>query len=449
MHMRTTLRPSSLLLIAIVLAWLPGGCSKSAKETEPVTTVQVEPAKKGPITEVVTADAVIYPLEQAALAPKLTAPVKQFYVHPGSHVRTGQLLATLENKDLAATAMDNQGQYAQAQATYETATASSIPEEVQKAQLDVSTARETLDAQQKLYNSREDLFKQGALPRKDLDQAAVALVQAKSQYEISLRHLQSVEKVNRQQEVKAANGQLASAKGKYLNAEAQLSYSEIRSPINGIITQRNLYVGEVAQAGTPFITVVNNSQIVARAHVPQNEAVLLKVGNPGKITVTGVGDVQGKVTFVNAATDPNSTTIEVWMQAPNRGGAIKPGLTGNISIEARTVKDAILVPANALQPDPDGGFAVMVAGSDDKAHQKKVTVGIRNGNDAQISSGLNEGEQVIVSGGYGLTDNAEIKVASEKPDASGSSDEKGAAKGDNGAAKTADKAKGASQPEKD
>ncbi len=442
MGIKTKLRHSSLLVAGTALALLPVvGCHKSAKETEPVVTVQVEPAKKGAITEIVTADAVIYPLEQAALAPKLTAPVKRFYIQPGSHVRAGQLLAILENKDLAAAAMDNQGQYAQAEATYETATASSIPEEVQKAQLDARSSKEALDAQQKLYDSREELFKQGALPRKDLDQAAVALVQAKSQYEIAARHLQSVVNTNRQQEVKAASGQLSSAKGKYLNAEAQLSYSEIRSPISGTVTQRNLYVGEVAQAGAPFITVVNNSQVVARAHVPQNQAVLLKVGDPARITVPGVEEVQGKVTFVNAATDPNSTTIEVWVQAANPRGAIKPGLTGSISIAARTVKDAVLIPANALQPAADGSFAVMVAGSDDKAHQKKVAVGIRNGNDVQINDGLKEGDPVIVSGGYGLEDNAEIKIASDKQEAAGESGAASAKKG-------ADTPKG-KQPDKD
>jgi len=97
----------------------------------------------------------------------------------GQKVRQGQLLATLENRDLSAAAMDNQGAYEQAQAAYTTNVGATLPEETQKAELDVQTAQQELDAQQKLYSSREDLYKQGALPRKELDQAAVTLAQAR------------------------------------------------------------------------------------------------------------------------------------------------------------------------------------------------------------------------------------------------------------------------------
>src|SRR5207253_1458211 len=81
------------------------------------------------------------------------------------------------------------------------------------------SAKVTLEAQQKLYDSREDLYKQGALPRKDLDQAAVALTQAKNQYELAQRHLDALMAVSKQQELKSAAGQLQSAKGKYLGAQ--------------------------------------------------------------------------------------------------------------------------------------------------------------------------------------------------------------------------------------
>ena len=118
-----------------------------------------------------------------------------------------------------------------------------LPEETQKAELDVQTSQQELDAQQKLYTSRQDLFKQGALPRKDLDAAAVSLAQAKSAYNIAKKHLDSLNAIGKHEALRAANGQLASAKAKLAGSEAQLSYSEIRSPISGVITDRPLYPG--------------------------------------------------------------------------------------------------------------------------------------------------------------------------------------------------------------
>ena len=400
-----------LSLAAVITVIASGlGCS-SEKPAEPTVSVQVVPVKKATIEQTVTSEAVLYPLAQSAIVPKISAPIKAFYVNRGSKVRAGQLLATLENRDLAAAAQDNQGAYDQAQAAYTIATASTLPEEIQKAQGDTQAAKVALEAEQKLYDSRQDLYKQGALPRKDLDQAAVALTQAKNQYELAQRHLDALMAVSKQQELKSAAGQLQSAKGKYLGAAAQLSYSEIRSPINGVVTDRSLYPGEMAAAGTSLLTVMDTSSVIARAHIPQDQAALLKLGDKAAITVPGEEDpIEGKVTVVSPALDPNSTTVEVWVQAKNPKGRLRPGTSVQISMLARAVQNSLVVPAAAVLTSPDGSNYVMVAGSDNKAHQKTVKTGIRQGDQVQILEGVAEGERVITSGAYGLPDNTKIRI---------------------------------------
>jgi HlyD family secretion protein len=400
-----------LSLVAIITVTAAGlGCS-SEKPAEPTVSVQVVPVKKTTIEQTVTSEAVLYPLAQSAIVPKISAPIKAFYVNRGSKVHAGQLLATLENRDLAAAAQDNQGAYDQAQAAYTIATASTLPEEIQKAQGDTQAAKVALEAEQKLYDSRQDLYKQGALPRKDLDQAAVALTQAKNQYELAQRHLDALMAVSKQQELKSAAGQLQSAKGKYLGATAQLSYSEIRSPISGVVTDRSLYPGEMAAAGTPLLTIMDTSSVIARAHIPQDQAALLKVGDKATISVPGEEDpIEGKVTVVSPALDPNSTTVEVWVQAKNPKGLLRPGTSVQISMLARAVPNSLVIPAAAVLTAADGGTYVMVAGSDNKAHQKTVKTGIRQGDQVQILEGLAESERVITSGAYGLPDNTKIRI---------------------------------------
>ena len=254
------LRLIPFLALPGIALLMTAACSRE-KPVEPTVSVQVVPVKKANIEQTVKSEAILFPLAQSAIVPKISAPVKAFYVKRGDKVHAGQLLAKLESRDLAAAAQDNEGSYDQAQATYAIATASTLPEEIQKAQGDTKAAKEALDAEQKLYDSRQDLYKQGALPRKDLDQAGVALTQARNQYELAQRHLDALMAVAKQQELKAAAGQLESAKGKYLGAEAQLSYSEIRSPIDGVVTDRPLYPGEMAAAGTPLVTVMDTSSV--------------------------------------------------------------------------------------------------------------------------------------------------------------------------------------------
>lgn len=404
-------------LAALAGIFLSVGCSSDKGDKEPTVSVQVAAVEKTTIEHTITTQAILFPRQQAAIVPKISAPVQKFLVKRGSAVREGQLLAVLENRDLSAAAQDTKGAYDQQQAVYETTTAASLPEEIQKAEADAQQSQQALDAQEKVFESRQQLFDQGALPRKELDQSRVDVTQARNQSAIAKQHLAKLMAIGKQQELKAAAGQLESAKGKYLGAQAQLSYSEIRSPINGVITDRPLYPGEMAAAGTALLTVMDVSSVIAKAHIPQSDAAVLKVGDKGTMTVPGIEEpIEGKVTVVSPALDANSTTVEVWVEAKNPKHELKPGTSVQVSLTAKTVKDALVVPANSIISAPDGTPAVMVAGSDGRAHQQAVKVGIKNGDDVQILEGLKETDKVVSSGAYGLPDKTKIKVeAAEAP----------------------------------
>jgi HlyD family secretion protein len=423
MKIKMLLHPHRQLKLKVVAAGtalligLASGCSKAEKEKEPEVSVQSTPAERKDISETIDEEAVIFPLQQATVAPKITSTIKEFLVQRGTRVKKGQLLAVLENADLSAAAEASRGDFEQAEAVYTTTVGASLPQQIQKAELDAASAKSAFDAQEKIYNSRKDLFQQGALPRRDLDAAEVAWVSARSQNEQAQRQLADLQRMGQQQALKGAEGQKLSAQGKYLGAKAQLSYSEIRSPIDGVVTDRPLYTGDLATANQPLLTVMNTSKLIAKGHVPQSEAVLLRIGNPAKLQVPGLEEpIEGKVTLVSPALDPGSTTLEVWVEARKPNLALRPGITVQVAISAKTVKDAIVVPSAAVFKNPEGGGDyVLLAGTDDKAHLKTVHVGVRAPDAVQIVSGINEGDPVITTGGYAVPDGTKMKV--EKPEA--------------------------------
>jgi multidrug efflux pump subunit AcrA (membrane-fusion protein) len=409
-------------LAALAAMLLAAGCSSDKADTEPTVTVQVAAVEKTTIQHTIKTQAILFPRQQAAIVPKISAPVQKFLVKRGSAVRAGQLLAVLENRDLNAAAQDTRGSYDQAQASYATTTGASLPEEIQKAEADAQQAQQAFDAQEKVFQSRQQLFDQGALPRKELDQSRVDVTAARNQAAIAKKHLDALMAIGKQQALKSAAGQLESAKGKYLGAEAQLSYSEIRSPIDGVVTDRPLYPGEMAAAGTALLTVMDISSVIAKAHIPQDEAAALKVGDKGTMTVPGIEEpIEGKVTVVSPALDPNSTTVEVWLEAKNSRQALKPGTSVQLSLTAQTVKDALVVPASSVITTPEGATAVMLAGTDGRAHQKVVKVGIHHGDDVQIVDGVTASDKVIATGAYGLPDKTRIKIESAQSPAEGAS----------------------------
>jgi HlyD family secretion protein len=401
---------------------IASGCSKAEKEKEPVVSVQTTPAQRATISQIISAEAVVYPLEQATVATKISSTIKKFYVQRGARVKKGQLLAELENKDLSAAAESSKGDFEQAEANYATTVGATLPQQIQKAELDAVAAKSNFDAQQKVYESRKELFQQGAIPRKDMDAAEVAFLQARSQNEQAQKQLADLQRVGKEQTLKSAQGSRMSAEGRMRGAEALLSYSRITSPIDGVVTDRPLYEGDVATANQPLLTVMNTSRLIAKAHIPQSEAAVLKVGNPAELKIPGLDEpIKGRVSLVSPALDPGSTTIEVWVEASKPDPALRPGMTVQISMTAKTVKDAIVVPTSAVFKNSDGADYVLLAGSDEKAHQKTVQLGIRSSDLAQIAGGINPGDPVITTGGYAVPDGTQIKI--EKPAA----DEKEAA----------------------
>ena len=260
------------LLLAAPLTLLSGCRKTEAPDEKPVTAVEVERPETGALSEDITADAVLYPVAQAAIVPRISAPVKAYYVQRGAHVHAGQVLAVLESSDLQAAALDNQGSYLAAQGAYTQSTRGAAPEELTRSRLEVDQAKATYNLDNNIAKSREQLFAQGAIPGRDLDTAKMTLVKDKAALDLAQQHYNVLQGSGNKATVQSAQGTLESAKGKYLGAQAQLSYSQLRSPINGVVTDRPLFAGETAAAGTAVLTVMDTSVLIAKAHISQDLA---------------------------------------------------------------------------------------------------------------------------------------------------------------------------------
>lgn len=400
---------------ALVLLSVAGCKKESAPET--VVTVQAEHPEQGAISEHIMASAVLAPMAQAAIAPRISAPVKKFFVQRGARVKAGELLAELDNSDLKAAALDSRGSYEAAQAAFATATKAQVPEDTLKAESDLAQAKANLDLNQSIVNSRKQLFQEGAIPGRDLDTAQAALVQAQAAYDAALKHYESMKAVTREAAIKSALGQLASAQGKYEGAEAQVGFSEIRSPIDGVVTERPLFAGETAAAGAPLITVMETRTLIAKMHIAQSQAQQLRVGGEAQVTVPGIDDpVPAKVSLISPALDPGSTTVEVWLQIDNKSGALKIGTPVKCTITGRTIENALTIPLSAVLTADDGSKSVMVIAPDGTAQPKKIVLGINNGEDVQVVSGLSTSDQVITNGSYGLDPGTKVKVGAPESD---------------------------------
>ncbi len=423
------------VLFAAGVLLLLGACSKPQETAKAPAPVQVTAVTQATIRRIVSGDGALFPLDQTSIMPKTAAPVQKFYVNRGDHVKQGQLLAVLENRDLIAAAAESKGAVEQAESNLRATEGATVPESVVKAQIDVETAREARDSARKVLESRQQLFKQGALAGRQVDESQVAYSQADGQYRAAEEHLKTLQSVSKEEQIRGVAAQVLSAKAHLDSQEIQVSYSRILSPISGVVADRPINAGEMANPGSPLLTVMNISRVIARVEIPQAEASAVKVGQTAALTQPdSKEEVEGKVTVVSPAADANTTTVQVWIQIDNPGERLKPGTAMHAAIATEVYKAATVVPVAAILPGEEGGTAVLTVSADSIAHKRAVTLGVREGNQVQILSGANPGEEVVVVGGMGLDDKTKVKVVTtaveesdddenpdepaEKPDAS-------------------------------
>jgi multidrug efflux pump subunit AcrA (membrane-fusion protein) len=243
--------------------------------------VEVAPAIKGSIRVIVNADAVLFPREQANIVPKISAPIRRFLVNRGDHVKAGQLLAELENTDLVGAAQESRGQFVQAESNLRATTGAGVPEQVTKAQSDVDAARQTLEAAKTLLDSRQQLFKEGALAHKQVDEAQVQYAQAKAvrQRDGTPACAETVGKGGA-----APRKRRSSCARPAHHRAAMASYAEIRSPLTassptGRLSRRDGHDRRAARH-PPWTC----AEIVARINMAQDQRSTSLVGAAATMT---------------------------------------------------------------------------------------------------------------------------------------------------------------------
>jgi len=399
-------------LLALITAALTGCHSKEEDPPKPLVEVKVAIAEVAEVRVVVRAPATVFAREQANIAPRLTAPVGELAVRKGDSVSAGQVLARLENRDLLAQKAEAAASLSDAEASLAKVTSGTLPTEIERARGQAATTQAALSQAQKFYDRRKQLYDQGAIPGRDLLVSETDLAQAKTNHEVAVKALQLLEGQSKERDIQIARSRVEQARGRLAFIEAQLSYSEIRSPFAGTVTEQFLFPGDMARPDTPIFTVADLSVAVARAQVPEANAAEVRKGETCSLRPTDRPEAayQGTVTVVNRAVDPARRTVEVWCEIANSSAQLRAGAFGNVVIVTGSLKKAIVTPLTAVQFEEGAAKgAVMVVGKDGKAARREVDTAPAERGSVAVVQGLTAGETVIVEGGYGLPEGTQVR----------------------------------------
>ncbi len=193
-------------------------------------------------------------------------------------------------------------------------------------------------------------------------------------------------------------------------AELELSYTEIRAPIDGVISERLIKTGNTIDVNTPAFHVTSLEPLVSYLYVPEREYRRLRTGLAADINVDALPGLSfpGVVARTSPVVDPATGTFKVTIEVSDASRRLKPGMFGRISIVSDRRADALQIPRNAIVESDGTPFVYVV--TDRAAERRSVETGYVDGAWVEILNGLTDGEQVVVVGQASLKDGTEVAV---------------------------------------
>jgi HlyD family secretion protein len=384
--------------IGLVLVLLiAGGLIAATRGGTKIDPSKLQKVEKGDLAKSVVATGKVTPITKVEVKSKASGIVKKLLVDAGDKVRKGQLLAQLDKEEIEA-------QVEQSRAGAQAAEASLTSAEADYERAKVDAEGPDVPLLKRAYERAIGMAKEGVV-------STSALEDAQKNYELALNK-QNVSKAQAtvlKAKIAQSQGQLAQDRANLKQLEEQLSYTDIESPIDGVVLSRDVEMGDavssilvLGSSATLVMTLGDTSSVYVKGKVDESDIGKVYLGQPARIKVESFKDktFNGVVTKISpmGVEKDNVTTFEVRVSINNPGGELKAEMTANAEIILEEHKSVLQIPEGAIIYDKDKKASVEVPDSSAKDGKKKIAVniGISNGAKTELLSGLKEGDQVVL-----------------------------------------------------
>jgi HlyD family secretion protein len=382
------------LLLVLLIA---GGLIAATRGGTKIDPSKLQKVEKGDLAKSVVATGKVTPITKVEVKSKASGIVKKLLVDYGDKVKKGQLLAQLDKEEI-------QAQVEQSRAAVEAAEANVRGTEADYERAKVDAEGPDVPLLKRAYERAIGMAKEGVV-------STSALEDAQKNYELALNK-QNVSKAQvtvLKAKTAQAQGQLGQDRANLKQLEEQLSYTDIESPIDGVVLSRDVEMGDavssilvLGSSATLVMTLGDTSQVYVKGKVDESDIGKVYLGQPARIKVESFKDktfngVVNKISPMGVEKD-NVTTFEVRVSINNPGGELKAEMTANAEIILEEHKNVLQIPEGAIVYDKDKKASVEIPDASAKDGKKKlaVNIGISNGAKTELLSGLKEGDQVVL-----------------------------------------------------
>lgn len=375
--------------ITMILALLLAGCGEAKREAAKTATppaaipVNVATAAEQSWPAVYEATGTVRARTSAVLAARIAGYIREVRVREGDHVREGDLLVTLDSRDLEV----NVGHAAAALEEIR----SSIPE----AESGIAAATANLELAQSTFRRMQDLLAKRSVSSQEFDEAAAKLKAAQAQ--LAMARARRAE----------LDAQAARVRQDVKAAEVARTYAEITAPFSGLVAAKGAEPGAMAAPGVPLLTIERDGSYRLEANVEESRLGGIRTGQPVAVRLDGVDRaVDARVSEIVPAIDAASRSFLVKIDLPAMPG-IRSGLFGRASFTLGQ-RTPLTIPAAAVREN--GQLQSVFVADQGVARTRLVTIGERSGDRAEVLSGLAAGDKLVFPVPATLTDGAAIEV---------------------------------------
>ncbi|MBV9625285.1 MAG: efflux RND transporter periplasmic adaptor subunit [Acidobacteria bacterium] len=385
---------SVIVALLVLIIGVAAAFSHGSSKIDPSKLAKVE---KGDLAKSVVATGKVEPITKVEVKSKASGIVKKLFVEYGNRVKKGQLLAELDKEEIQATVEQSRAALQAAEANRKSAEADYERAKVDAEGPDVPLLKRS-------YERSLQMAKDGVVSQSALDDA-------EKEYKLAVnkQNVARAQIIVLQAKIAQAQAQVAQDQANLKQSEEQLSYTDISSPIDGIVLSRDVEIGDavssilvLGSSATLVMTLGDTSQVYVKGKVDESDIGRVYLGQPARIKVESFKDktFKGVVTKISpmGVEKDNVTTFEVRVSIDNPGGELKAEMTANAEIILDEHKNVLQIPEGAIIYDKDRSASVEIPDSKGKDGQRKtpITIGISNGAKTEVLKGLKEGDQVIL-----------------------------------------------------
>lgn len=371
----------------VYLSACSGSADKGVEASGPAITVGVTKVVKKSLGREITLSSELVPFQEIDVYAKESGYVKKLTVDYGTRVKAGQVMAVLEIPELEAQLQEDQAEIKNAN------------NQVTRAQHELQRYQAQYNALHLQYTRLNGVFQNqpGIVAQQEVDDAQGKDLAASSQVDAG------------QAALEATQSQLSVTRAKLSHDQSLYDYSKITAPFAGIVTERYANLGTLVQAGTgsstqalPLVKLSEDDLFRLVIPVPESYVRYIRIGDPVNVHVPSLNRTfPGKVARFSVDVRSDTRTMHTEVDVPNPQRVLLPGLYADAELELDQAANVPTVPVEAVSHAGDATHVFVVNG-EGVLEERKVQVGMETSSDAQIVSGLSEGELVVVSDRSGL-----------------------------------------------